>query len=421
MSFDLAHSAIHEEAGATSSNAEPAIRVAGLSKCYRVYRRPQDRLKQAIVPRLLGALGRPPKSYGREFWALRDVSFVIGRGEVVGIIGSNGSGKSTLLQIVCGTLGATTGTVAVAGRVAALLELGSGFDPECSGRENVFLNGQLLGLSRDEVAGAFDAIAAFADIGDHIDQPVKTYSSGMFVRLAFAIAIHVEPEILIVDEALSVGDIAFQNKCLERIKKLVERGATILFVSHDISTLQLICSRAIWLDHGRIRADGDPVRVTQDYYIHVVAGHTQPAAAAIAQQETGKAHFIELAVESARDATFSPGDRLAIRFTLEAKDDLPALVFAISIYRSDGDWLVGQTSADTGVTWPALARGATCGGTLELAPLCLAPGDYTLAFGAYSADYSLCLAMTHACAHFSVRSDFPTWGKILHPCHWKVS
>jgi len=228
-----------------------AIRVSKLSKCYRIYDQPHDRLKQSIYPRLQRLVGKRPKQYFREFWALHDVSFEVKRGETVGIIGKNGSGKSTMLQLICGTLNPTSGSIETNGRIAALLELGSGFNPEFTGRENVYMNAAVLGLSREETEARFDEIAAFADIGDFIEQPVKTYSSGMYVRLAFSVAINVKPDILIVDEALSVGDGAFQLKCMTRLKEIQESGATILFVSHDLSSIGRLCTGAVILDRGR--------------------------------------------------------------------------------------------------------------------------------------------------------------------------
>jgi ABC-type polysaccharide/polyol phosphate transport system ATPase subunit len=213
---------------------------------YRIYERPQDRLKQML-------LWRFGRTYGREFWALRDVSFDVERGETVGIIGRNGSGKSTLLQLIAGTLAPTTGDVQVQGRIAALLELGSGFNPEFTGRENVFMNGAILGLTQDEIEHLYETIVAFADIGDFIDQPIKVYSSGMVVRLAFAVQAHIQPDILIVDEALSVGDAYFQHKCMRHIKRLVDDGTTLLFVSHSSETVKRLCRRGIWLDSGEMR------------------------------------------------------------------------------------------------------------------------------------------------------------------------
>jgi len=227
-----------------------AIKVDGLSKCYQIYDQPRDRLKQFVIPRLQRLAVQTPKQYFREFWALKDVSFEVKKGETVGIIGRNGSGKSTLLQMICGTLNPTSGSIQTNGRIAALLELGSGFNPEFTGRENVYMNAAVLGLSDNEIAVRFDEIVSFADIGDFIDQPVKAYSSGMVVRLAFAVAINVAPEILIVDEALAVGDAAFQRKCMRKISELSDAGVTLLFVSHDMETVKKICSQALYLVRG---------------------------------------------------------------------------------------------------------------------------------------------------------------------------
>ncbi|MFN9775335.1 MAG: ABC transporter ATP-binding protein [Burkholderiales bacterium] len=246
------------------SSSEVVIRASGLGKCYSIYDSPRDRLKQFVMPRARRALGFAPKQYYREFWALRDVDFEVRRGETFGIVGRNGSGKSTLLQLLCGTLPPTLGEVSIAGRVAALLELGAGFNPEFSGRENVYMNGQVLGLSREQVDARFDAIAAFADIGDFIEQPVKTYSSGMYVRLAFAVVAHVDADILVVDEALSVGDAYFVQKCMRFLRGFMERG-TLLFVSHDVGAVLNLCSRAILLERGRLTMSGAPKRVTEHY------------------------------------------------------------------------------------------------------------------------------------------------------------
>ncbi|MCG9032994.1 ABC transporter ATP-binding protein [Laribacter hongkongensis] len=231
-------------------SSEIAIKVENLSKCYQIYDQPRDRLKQFVLPRMQHLIGRPPRQYYREFWALKNVSFDVKKGESVGIIGRNGSGKSTLLQIITGTLAPTSGAATTNGRIAALLELGSGFNPEFTGRENVYLNGALLGFSSEQINEKFDAIAAFADIGEHLDQPVKTYSSGMLVRLAFAVQVQVEPEILIVDEALAVGDALFQKRCFQRIEKLVSDGTTLLFVSHDQESVRTLTNRALLLNKG---------------------------------------------------------------------------------------------------------------------------------------------------------------------------
>lgn len=250
-------------------SSDLAIRVTNLSKCYQIYENPRDRLKQFVFPKVKRALGRESSNYYREFWALQDVSFEVKRGETVGIIGKNGSGKSTLLQMICGTLSPTIGSLITHGRIAALLELGSGFNPEFTGRENIYMNGTVMGLTQEDITARFNDIAAFAEIGLFIEQPVKTYSSGMFARLAFACAIHVDPEILIVDEALSVGDAQFQARCMSKMKQITESGCTVLFVSHDTSSVKNFCQKAIYLESGNIKASG-PAGLVVDSYLHDV-------------------------------------------------------------------------------------------------------------------------------------------------------
>lgn len=241
-----------------------AIQVSNLSKCYHIYDTPRDRLKQFVLPRMQRVIGRQPKQYFREFWALRDISFEVKKGETVGIIGRNGSGKSTLLQLICGTLNPTSGNITTNGRIAALLELGSGFNPEFTGRENVYMNASVLGLSKEETDARFDDIAAFADIGDFIEQPVKTYSSGMMVRLAFAVIAHVDADILVIDEALSVGDAFFTQKCMRYLRDFMKTG-TVLFVSHDTGAVRNLCNRAIWLEKGNVLQEGNAKDVCENY------------------------------------------------------------------------------------------------------------------------------------------------------------
>ena len=247
-----------------------ALRAGNLSKCYRIYERPRDRVKQALMPRLRGFFARrgvPPsrKQYYREHWALRNVSLEIMAGETVGIVGRNGSGKSTLLELITGILTPTDGSVRAHGRIAALLELGAGFNPEFSGRENVFLNAALMGLDRPETEERFDEIVAFSELADYIDRPLRTYSSGMFVRLAFSVAINVKPSILVIDEALAVGDEAFQRKCYSRIQQFQAQGGTILFVSHSSAAVIELCSSAILLDKGEMLFSGLPRDVIAQY------------------------------------------------------------------------------------------------------------------------------------------------------------
>ena len=241
-----------------------AISIKDLSKRYEIYNSPGERLKQFLLPKIRIFFGLSSKQYFREFWALDDVSFEVKRGEMVGVIGRNGSGKSTLLQMICGTLTPTNGTVQIAGRVAALLELGSGFNPEFTGRENIHMSASVLGLTNEEILARFDDIVAFADINDFIEQPVKTYSSGMMLRLAFALIAHVDADILVIDEALAVGDAFFTQKCMRFLRKFMETG-TILFVSHDTGAVVNLCSKVIWLNKGKLRKEGTPKEVTQLY------------------------------------------------------------------------------------------------------------------------------------------------------------
>ncbi|MBV4365394.1 ABC transporter ATP-binding protein [Erwinia sp. BNK-24-b] len=247
------------------SSNENAIEIHGVSKCFQVYDNPAKRLKQFIVPRVDRALGKVPRTYHNDFWALQDISFVLPKGQTMGIVGRNGSGKSTLLQIIAGTLSPTQGNVNVNGRVAALLELGAGFNPDFTGRENVYLNASLLGLTREETDNKLDDILAFADIGHFIDSAVRSYSSGMLVRLAFAVQAQIDPEILIVDEALAVGDAKFQAKCFARLKKLKQSGTSILFVSHATEQIVTHCDRAVLLDGGLAKSVGAPKDVVNQY------------------------------------------------------------------------------------------------------------------------------------------------------------
>ncbi len=271
-------------------SGDAIITLQNLSKAYRIWADPSARLKSPLLAATANLappnssihrklMARANRGY-RDFHALKDVSFQIRRGEATGIIGRNGSGKSTLLQLIAGTLTPTSGTVAVNGRVSALLELGSGFNPDFTGRENVFLNGAILGLSRAEMEARYAEITAFADIGDFVDQPVKTYSSGMLMRLAFAVAVNVQPDILIIDEALSVGDVFFTQKCFQRIREIVHRGATLIFVSHDMGSVQNLCDRALLLHKGSLVFDGAPEDCVSRYF-----NLNEPAARATATIE----------------------------------------------------------------------------------------------------------------------------------------
>ncbi len=250
----------------TTNDHEDAIIIQDLNKIYKLYEKPRDRLKEAV--------GLMRKKTYKEHFALREVSLTIAKGETVGIIGTNGSGKSTILKIITGVLSQTSGEVMVNGRISALLELGAGFNMEYTGIENIYLNGTMIGFSEQEIEEKLDAILEFADIGDFVHQPVKTYSSGMFVRLAFAVAINIEPEILIVDEALSVGDVFFQAKCYHKFEEFKKMGKTILFVSHDLSSISKYCDRVVLLDQGKKLGEGTPKDMI-DIYKQVLVGQYQ--------------------------------------------------------------------------------------------------------------------------------------------------
>lgn len=357
-------------------SSDISIKVENLSKCYQIYDQPRDRLKQFVVPRLQRVMGQPLRQYFREFWALKDVSFEVKKGETVGIIGRNGSGKSTLLQMICGTLNPTVGSIQTHGRIAALLELGSGFNPDFTGRENVYMNGAVLGLSREEVEQRFDDIVAFADIGEFIEQPVKTYSSGMYVRLAFSVIVHVDADILIVDEALSVGDMYFQAKCMAHMKKLMNSGVTVLFVSHDIGAVKALCGRAVYLDHGTVVSVGPTDDVVEAYYsagvksAQSIGGLPEPGLskslsgfsefeladqkdfetrASFHRIQNGMAEFLDVKILDTHGRKVEAvdfGQEVVLRMAFKAKVDLQCIGLAYHIRNKNG---VDVIYSDTGI------------------------------------------------------------------------
>jgi len=284
-------------------SSDIAIKVTEVAKAYPIFDAPADRLKQMLMPRLRRLLGLDTRQYYREYWALRDVSFTVRRGETVGILGRNGAGKSTLLQVVSGIMEPTTGSVSVKGRVSALLELGTGFNPEFSGRQNVMLAGQLKGISDDQMVRRFDEIADFADIGEFIEYPVKTYSSGMLVRLAFAVHAVLDPDILIVDEALAVGDVRFQSKCYDWLSRLKANGTSILFVTHDVGAVRRFCEHAIWLEGGRCAASGDVYDVTSAYTEFMLSGSDSRKSASTATETVSPSNPISIPTSDAAGLT----------------------------------------------------------------------------------------------------------------------
>ncbi|WP_412499139.1 ABC transporter ATP-binding protein [Vibrio furnissii] len=331
-----------------------AIKVDGLGKCFHTYPAPKDRLKQFILPPIKNFFGKDSSPYYSEFWALRDLSFEIEKGESFGIVGRNGSGKSTLLQIITGTLFPTEGNLVVNGRIAALLELGSGFNPEFTGRENVYLNGMLVGLSKREIDERFDDIAAFADIGAHLEQPVKTYSSGMLVRLAFAVQVQLTPDILIVDEALAVGDALFQKRCYQRMEQLTSDGVTLLFVSHDQETVRTLTKKSILLNSGKIVDYGSSSDVLisyrkllhkqeQEYYQKTVVNLRNSTEKKFDNDNksfgNGLAEVLKVTIfnkDEDETSVFSPGDRIKIRVDCKSNTDLQNLNIGLRIRNKQG-------------------------------------------------------------------------------------
>lgn len=342
-----------------SPSSECALRVDGISKTYRLWASPGSRLWVPLlyrlanwvpVPTLAARLRRSAELRVHLHQALSDVNFSLGRGEALGIIGHNGSGKSTLLQIVAGVLQPTRGRVTVRGRVAALLELGSGFNPELTGRENVRVNAAILGLSPAQIRQRMDAIVAFADVGDFIDEPVKAYSSGMALRLAFAVQVHTDPDILIVDEALSVGDAAFQAKAMARIDEILSRGTTLLFVGHDLNAVKAFCHRAMLLEKGRIVLEGLPDEVITEYlhrtHKQALAARNDPRAGAMKPLDGGyglhDACVTDATINGVRHVSVVYGGLLDFRFTVRRRADIEAPILIFDVLDGRGLQLTGK-------------------------------------------------------------------------------
>jgi ABC-2 type transport system ATP-binding protein len=348
----------------------PAIAVDGVSKRFRLYHERPTSVKERLL--------RLRRSRAQDFWALRDVMFHVPEGHTWGLIGANGSGKSTLLKIIGGILRPTEGRVTTRGRIAALLELGAGFHPELTGRENVYLNASILGLSRKETDRYFDDIVAFAELEEFIDSQVKYYSSGMFVRLGFAVAVHVDPGILLIDEVLAVGDEAFQRKCIRRVRDLQRQGRTIVFVTHAVQQVHQICDGAVMLDHGRVRAMGDVSAVIKEYRLLMLSRHVGFAR----KDLTGDAEIaaLELLDGEGRPSTVvAPGGQFQVQVDIRANRPVDDPVVSMVINDAEGEfvWRTGTGDMHLGLVDGKLRV------TFDMKTLPLAEGRYTLTLGVH--------------------------------------
>ena len=398
----------------------PAIQFSHVSKKYLIGSKRPDSLQAAFVQRRLRGARRP-------FWALRDVSFAIEAGEQVALVGANGSGKSTILKLIGHIIDPTSGTVTTRGRVAGLLELGTGFHPDLTGRENVFLNGSFLGLSRRDIQRQLDAIIDFADIGSFIDVQVRNYSSGMVVRLGFAVTTLLEPEILLIDEVLAVGDQSFQRKCMDRLAELQTTGVTLVFVSHSMEQVRHLCRRAIWLHRGEVRTDGDVEEATGSYLDaqdSAQRAHSAPQFGAVSHQRWGSYQAEITRVEMInRDGGCPPyfrtGDYFRLRVHYMAHERIDQPTFGLAFYRRDGTHVNGPNSVRDGVEIPFIEGSGWVDYTVEKLPL--NPGAYDLTVAIYDHDSTQAYDHQHRLYPFEVRST-DAWAEegLVHiPADWQ--
>jgi lipopolysaccharide transport system ATP-binding protein len=418
-----------------------AVEFSSVSKSYSIYAAPGDRLKELMTLN--------QRRFHTDYWALHDVSFQVQRGETFCVIGENGSGKSTLLQICAGVLEPTSGSTAVNGRVSALLELGSGFNPEFSGRDNVYLNGAILGFSNKEMDRRFAEIEEFAEIGDFINQPVKTYSSGMVVRLAFSVAIHVDPEILLVDEALAVGDVYFRQRCMRKVHDLRARGITILFVSHATADIKALGDRAIWLDHGKVRAIGKADLVVMQYLAAMVEKDAKylahdslvhPNRLYQPPEEIedtipnidhrfgdGRAEILGIAIHDSAGLklhTLQPDTTIVVRISFRAKANLDHPIVGFMFRNHLGVDFAGTNTARERHQLPPMMAGEVCTVDFHLDLPALYPSSFSfspaIANGSLE-HYAICDWIDNAVALHMDQSDGPIYGQFHFPCRVEVN
>lgn len=390
----------------------PAIEIENLGKSYRLRGIAKSSLRDILVHGW-------KKQQTEPFWALRDVSFTVPRGSSVGVVGPNGSGKSSLLGLIAGTITPTTGSVRTHGSISSLLELGAGFHPDLSGRENVFLNAAVLGIPREDIARRMDHIIEFSGLHDFIDMPVKNYSSGMYVRLGFAVAVETNPEILLVDEVLAVGDLAFQLKCLDRIRDFQKRGKTILLVTHDLTTVEQFCDDVKLIHQGHLVAQGNPSDVILTYLKTYMAriGHLN-----VEEHGTREVEFtdVRLLNEAGKEATtFTTGRAMDIEIHYRAKQPMEKVVFGFSIKTGNGFFIYGTNTQIMNVPVPTLSGDGVVKLTIE--PLSLMEGKYFLSLAIHSWDHSVHYHRREDWYPFAVKSESSAHGVFQLPCKWQIS
>ena len=400
-----------------------AIQFESVSKVFKTHR-DRPRSFQEVVT----SLGRRRPAREETFWVLRDVSFAVPHGETVGLIGENGAGKSTALKLIARTVLPTSGTVSLSGQVSALLELGAGFHPDLSGRENIFLSGSLMGLSRKYLQARFDEIVAFSELEPFIDMQVKHYSSGMYMRLAFSVSAHVDPEILLVDEVLSVGDQAFQAKCLRRITQLQERGVTILIVSHDLGTVARFCQRAVWLDEGRICGDGRPDDVIPEYVSQrgggkegwqIFEGSSGAQTRRWGSGEIRIERFELLDREGQPAQVFTTGEPMTLRLWYTAQQRIQDPAFGFAFHTADGTVVASPNCVEDGQAASVEGQGYV---DYHLDSLPLLTGAYALTVAVYNRYITAPYDHWHHAGRFEVRDKFARQrdGLILLPGRWQI-
>ncbi|MFT7679363.1 MAG: lipopolysaccharide transport system ATP-binding protein [Planctomycetota bacterium] len=403
-----------------------AIHAEGLGKCYYMYDKPMHRLFDALLP---------GKSRAKEYWALRDVYLDVPHGATVGIIGENGAGKSTLLKLLTGISAPTTGSVQVNGRVASLLELGAGFHPEFSGRENIYLNCSILGMTQEEIDERYPQIVEFSELGDYIDRPVKTYSSGMYVRLGFSVAASVEPDILLIDEALSVGDEHFKGKCTNRLNEFREQGKTTIFVSHDMGSIKSMCQSVILLDHGKVAKQGDADKVADEYLkrAHERGNERLSAfnreASEYPRWGTGEVETTTIELRGGKEETthvFQPGEPFHVQIHYKVHEDCAQPVFGIGLYRSDGSYINGSNHEwrENPIGKGGLKKGDEGMAEMSFESLPLLQGSYYLTTFLYDHSKASPTAIDHrehAITFEVLDSDHMQHGILFLPTRWALT